>query len=154
MKRRLLPALIAFAALLVPCKATAPAYGATVFSKATTAHVAREACRYYGVSDEWIVPAIIDIVYELPGKPAHESNGDTKAKNGDCWGIVQFLHNPHKHPHKCGWHANKKEKALAKSDGVKDWRLSGKASIYRIVRAYRDGGKANIRSHWRATLGR
>lgn len=34
-----------------------------------------------------------------------------------------------------------------------DWRWSGPESIRRFVKAYKQGGKRNIRRHWRATVG-
>ena len=126
------------AALLLPDSAHAETW-----SKDRTRREVRAAAAYYKVPSKWITDAAIDIVYD----GAHESSGCTHAGKGtSCVGLFQFNRS---------WHASKKEWRLARAEGhTKDWRLSGRASVYRFVRVYRDGGRAAIKRHWRATYGR
>lgn len=140
MKVRIL-VIVLLALIMMP----AVAYGKT-YSRATTRIVITEAAHYYHLSKAsttWLKNAAIDIIYT--GR--HESSGSTTAGKGhSCVGILQFDRS---------WHLTKaltKLKSRLHIHG--DWRLSGKLSLYRFVKSYKDGGKAAIRRHWKATLGR
>ena len=73
-----------------------------------------------------------------------ESGGSQTANNGHgCVGLLQF---------DGGWRHNY-SKAYFKKHHIKgkyrkDNRLNGYWSIHRIVKAYKDGGYANLRRHW------
>jgi len=137
-RKLIITALIALALFAIPTTAHAETW-----SKARTRKEVKAAAAHYKVPSAWITDAAIDIIYE----GAHESGGSTHAGKGrSCVGILQF---------NSSWHANKYEWKLSRAEGhTKDWRLSGRASIHRFVRVYRDGGKAAIKRHWRASYGR
>lgn len=85
------------------------------------------ACAFYRIPTAeraWVIAAGTRIA-------SRESGNREGARNGDCLGLYQF---------DAGW-------------GSEAQRLSGAWSCRRFVRAYRDGGKANIRRHWAATIG-
>lgn len=86
------------------------------------------ACAHYGIPKAeraWVIGAGTHIAYG-------ESRYNTKAKGGQHLGLFQFNRS---------W------------AGTEAQKLSGKWSCYRFVRVYRDGGKAAVRQHWRATVG-
>lgn len=119
---------------------------AEVYSRAKTRTIVADACRYYHRSKAdtaWLQKTAIDIVYT--GR--HESGGSTRAGIGhECVGILQF---------DSGWHLTKSLTRLKARLHIRGpWRESGKLSLYRFVKSYKDGGKAAIRRHWKATLGR
>ena len=121
------------------------AYGET-YSRTKTRSIVTEAAQYYHLSKTatiWLKNAAIDIIYT--GR--HESSGSTSAGKGhSCVGILQFNRS---------WHLTIALTKLKKRLHIHgDWRLSGKLSLYRFVKSYKDGGKAAIRRHWKATLGR
>lgn len=127
---------------------------ARVFTKAETRRTVREAAHFYHVPSRWIEDAAIDIIYtgvhpHIPDKDeARESNGDEKAgARKRCKGLLAF--DPR-------WNPTGKTKTLAKKHGheLKDWKLCGECSIYRMVKSYQMGGRAAIRRGWRSTLGR
>lgn len=118
----------------------APAHAETL-SRSQVREIVTEAADHYHVKPEWISNAAIDIIFD----GVHESSGGCHAgtrKHHACIGIVSFSRS---------WHFSKYERSLTTH---KDPRLSGKASLYRFVRCYRDGGRKAIRKHWRASLGR
>ncbi len=117
---------------------------AETLSRTETRKLVTQAAKHHHLpaSDRrWLRAAAVDIIYT----GAHESGGSTHAGRG-CVGLLQFDR---------GWHANRTERRIARKAGHRaDWRLSGRASIYRFVRVYKQGGKPAIRRHWAATLGR
>lgn len=123
--------------IMIPTVAQAETY-----SRAKTRHIVADAAWYYhlNLSERiWLENAAIDIIYI----GHHESGGNTSAgKAHECVGILQF---------NSGWHFNLHERRYTMMHNT---RLSGYASLYRFARVMRDGGKAAIRRHWSATLGR
>ena len=132
------------AALLLPSAAHAKSW-----DKARLRKEVRTAAKHYKLTKaetRWLERAAVDIVFRLPGKPRCESSGGWRvgSKSG-CYGIFQFNR---------AW---KRPKAITKKLGISkriDWRQSPRASTWRFVKVYKDGGKAKIRQHWKATLGR
>jgi len=115
-------------------------------------YIARDACKRFGVKEskrDMVVRWGIDIVWRLPGKPAHESSGSTRASNPPYAGLKQFDR----------WRATPKMRRLAKKERHVhprgDWRLCGVCATRRYVIAVRDHhySKAGVRVHW-PTLGR
>jgi hypothetical protein len=96
------------------------------WSKADVEWVTRRALRDYDIparEHAWVVAAAVRVA-------TRESGRRPKARNGQHLGMMQF---------NSGWKGG-------------DKRLDGKWSVYRFVRVYRDGGKAAIRRHWKATI--
>lgn len=124
---------------------TSPAY-AKPWSRDKVWATASDAAIYYKMSPsevEWIADAAVDIVWD----GAAESHGHklTGSVSG-CYGLFQF--DP-------SWHLGKrlaKRARRADHNHKHGWRGCRVCSTYRFVRVYRDGGKAAIERHWRATL--
>ena len=118
-------------------------YGKTI-SKGEALYELERACDYYKIpysQRPWLEDAMLDIVWD----GAHESSGGIHTRNG---GMMQFQ----------GWSQTNSVKRLAKryhhrhdSDG---WTHCAQCSIRRFAKAYKDGGKNTIRTHWKATYGR
>lgn len=109
---------------LVP-QASRPATGAV--SPEWVAAIARdEAARrgFTAASTEWVVAAAVRVA-------GRESTFRPAARNGQHLGLMQFA---------SGW-------------GTAAQRLCPEWSVRRFVQAYADGGAANVRRHWRATIG-
>jgi hypothetical protein len=106
------------------------------------------ACRIFHLSAadrRWLRPASVDIVFALPGKPAHESSG---AQHN----MFQF---------EGSWHLGKTLSRLAKSHHHKSgWKNCRRCSTRRMVRGYAivkaqrgtSAAKAWVRAKW-PTLG-
>jgi len=112
----------------------------------------REAAHYLGMSktsSKKLQAYAVDIVFIMPGKPAHESGGSWYAGNGGCRGIFQF---------NGGWHLPKSIKAKAKKHHWHyhngDWRLNAHAATHRFVWTYKHGGMRSLHGAWAATLNR
>lgn len=98
----------------------------------------------------WLQNSAVDIIYILPGKPAHESSG----ARHDMFQMQG------------GWHLGKKLTKKNKREhhrhGKHGWICCRKCTSYRYVRGYAIVKKAHgeaaakqwVRSKWRATLGR
>lgn len=141
MKKRILIATLMICLMMIP----SVAFGVT-YSRAKTRTIVGQAASYYHLSKSatnWLKNAAIDIIYT--GR--HESGGSTSAGKGhSCVGILQF---------DSGWRLSASLKRMKKHLHIHgDWRLSGTMSLYRFVKSYKDGGKAAIHRHWKATLGR
>jgi len=129
-----------------------------LFSIATTAHAQAwtknrlraeisEAARYYHLSssqEAYLRRAGVDIVFE----GAHESSGAAHAHSGQHRGMWQFNRSWRLGK---GLHLRKQRDGHTHSHG---WECCRECSTYRFVKVYKDGGKAALRRHWRATLGR
>lgn len=78
----------------------------------------------------------------------HESGGSPHARNGRHAGLVQFT--------PCWRHNYSRSYFKRKhlSDYHSDNRLSGRWSIWRICKVYKQGGTAKVKQHWRATYWR
>jgi hypothetical protein len=124
---------------------------ATAHAKAWTKDRLRseisEASRYYHLSpsdETWLRKAGVDIVFV----GAHESSGAKHAHSGQHRGMWQFNRS---------WrlgtalHQRKRLDGHTHSDG---WECCRECSTYRFVKSYKDGGRAALRRHWQATLGR
>lgn len=104
-------------------------------TKSDVRYIVRVACIERHVPKgkrKWMERAAVDIIFALPGKPAHESNGNAKARNGDYRGIAQM---------DIDWGSVKRREQPV-------------TAIRMMVRSYKQGGKAKVRQHWAATLGR
>lgn len=128
-------------ALLICMTLTAPAIARTAWTRSQTAEQVRKAAAAYNVPRTWITRAAIDIIYI----GAAESHGRYWLYNGIHAGILQF---------NTGWKQSAKDKARHRNHKyrVSDWRCCPQCSINRFVRSYKDGGKAAIQRHWKATL--
>lgn len=133
----------------VPTIAQAKAH---TWSQARVKQEVVEAGKFYHLSDAkitYLKGAAVDIIFALPGKPAHESGGNYYATNGSCKGSFQF---------NSGWHLTKRLSKLAKKEHHHhykgEWRYCPECSVYRFVKVYVDGGKPALYRHWKSTLGR
>jgi hypothetical protein len=128
------------ALLIIP----ATAHARTPWSKDRTTLEVRRACNRYGISrtgTAWLQRAAVDIIYT----GAHESSGRWWAVGGQHRGILQFTPS---------WNQNRADKIRhARDHGWhSDWRYCPSCSIYRFARVYKEGGRAKIEQHWKATL--
>jgi hypothetical protein len=135
---------MAVLALFVVVIGTLPtaAYGKTHhMTRAEVRVELKAAARFYHLSaakTRWIVAKGIHIVFV--GHTGYgESNGNTNTghRNG-CYGLFQFG---------AGW----KHNITLAGVHYRDFRSSGRGSIYRFVKVYKVGGRAKILQHWRAT---
>jgi len=134
-------------------KATSISYLAkkTRYSPNDVRLVVAAAAKYYKLSaadTAWLKSAVIDIVFPLPGKPANESGGNTHCRTGQYGGLVQFSRS---------WGADAYGENFIKKYEPQhkgDWRMSGVASIFRLVKTFKIQGKTGIRRHWEPTLGK
>ena len=104
-------------------------------------HYLTDAAHVYRLSPartRWIVAKGVHIVFV--GHTGYgESNGSTSTgRIHGCYGLFQFGIGWKHHLTVGGLHYN-------------DFRKSGRASCYRFVRVYQQGGTAAILRHWRAT---
>jgi len=122
-----------------------PVASAGVWSKKRTKSVTTAVAKHYHIGKKgraWLRRAVVDIVYT----GAHESGGSTNCTTGSHVGIFQF---------NTSWHLTKWQKKLKKKMHFKrDWRRSGKLSIYRFVKVYQVAGKSKIKQHWVKTYGK
>lgn len=115
----------------------------------------KAAAKHYRLSKadtQWLERASVDIVYV----GAHESSGAWKAGSpGGCYGIFQFQPRRRINGRWTGWRRPKAVmRHLHHHHKGNSWRACAKCATWRFVKSYRDGGKAAIRKHWKATLGR
>lgn len=142
--RKLILVLIALALFPTPAYASwsRDRYRQEVYNAARYYHLTAPEARY-------LQSAAIDIMFILPGKPAHESSGGARVGSpGACYGPYQF---------NTGWHLGSVLERRAKRLGHKHthgWRACRSCSTYRFVKVYKQGGRSALYRHWAATLGR
>ena len=126
--RRFLFVLAVSSALSLSIPATAHAYTSNVERWRPVVRAQMEAQHVPLSERRWLENAAMRCI-------SRESGGREKAKSGQHVGLLQFNRS---------WIRRSRT----------DWRWSGDYSIRRFVKAYKQGGKRNIRRHWKATVGR